>query len=191
MPRIFTGVEIPPEIADRLAYLRGGLAGARWIDPANYHLTLRFVGDVDRTTAEEVADSLLRVRRAAFPLRISGIGALGSRKHHAIVARVEPSAPLVELQAEHERILQRLGLEPDGRKFTPHVTLARLRSGNARDIAEYLTLRGGFFAAPFQVDRFVLFSSRNSVGGGPYVIEEAYDLVTPRQPGAEGAPARM
>jgi 2'-5' RNA ligase len=72
--------------------------------------------------------------------------------------------------------MQRIGLPPEGRKYTPHVTLARLRGGNARDIAEYLTLRGGFVAGTFDVDRFVLFSSRDSVGGGPYVVEETYDL---------------
>jgi 2'-5' RNA ligase len=88
----------------------------------------------------------------------------------------------MELQAEHERILQRVGLAAEGRKYTPHVTLARLRSGNPRDIAEYLTLRGGFFADAFPVDRFVLFSSRNSVGGGPYVVEQSYDLISPAVP---------
>jgi 2'-5' RNA ligase len=85
----------------------------------------------------------------------------------------------MDLQAEHERIMQRIGLAPERRKYTPHITLARLRGGSPRDIAEYLTLRGGFFAAPFPVDRFVLFSSRNSVGGGPYVVEQTYELTTP------------
>jgi 2'-5' RNA ligase len=183
MPRLFTGIEIPEHIADRLAFLRGGLAGARWIDPANYHLTLRFIGDVDMDVAEEAAAELARVRRAAFPLRFNGLGALGTRKHHAVVAEVESSRPLMELQAEHERILQRIGLPAEGRKYTPHVTLARMRSGSSRDIAEYLTLRGGFFAEPFTVDRFVLFSSRSSVGGGPYVVEQSYDLIPSRGAG--------
>lgn len=176
MPRLFTGVEIPAEIGDRLALLRGGLVGARWIDRENYHLTLRFIGDVDMVAAEAVAEALSRVRRRQFTLRINGIGALGSKKPHAIVATVESSSPLLELQAEHERILQRIGLPPEGRKYTPHVTLARLRHGSDREIAEYLALRGGFTAGPFEVGRFVLFSSRDSVGGGPYLIEEAYDL---------------
>ena len=91
-----------------------------------------------------------RVRRRAFPLRFTGLGALGTRKPHAVVADGRAVTPaLIELQAEHERILQRLGLPPEGRKYTPHVTLARLRGGNARDIAEYLTLRGGFLAETF------------------------------------------
>lgn len=176
MPRLFTGIEIPSDIAERLSLVRGGLPRARWIDPENYHLTLRFIGDIDMVLAEAVAEGLGRVHRADFVLRLVGLGALGTRNPRAIVARVENAAPLAELQAEHERILQRLGLPPEGRKYTPHVTVARLRHVAERDIAEYLTLRGGFLTDPFTVDRFVLFSARNSTGGGPYVIEEAYPL---------------
>lgn len=185
MPRLFTGIEIPEDIADRLASLRGGLPGARWIDPENYHLTLRFIGDVDRIAADEIADGLARVRRPALSVKLTGLGALGTKWPHAIVATVEPSSALIDLQAEHERILQRIGLPPEGRKYTPHVTLARLRAGRPRAIAEYLSLRGGFFASPFPVDRFVLFSSRDSVGGGPYIAEETYDLASPITPPEE------
>jgi 2'-5' RNA ligase len=129
--------------------------------------------------AEDVAESLDRVRRPVLDLRLNGVSALGTKRPHAIVAVAEPTAVLLELQAEHERILQRIGLPPEGRKYTPHVTLARLRHGHPRDIAEYLTLRGGFFAQPFAVERFVLFSSRDSTGGGPYIAEETYDLSPP------------
>lgn len=176
MPRLFTAIEIPAEIAGRLSDLRGGLPRARWIDPDNYHLTLRFIGDVDMVQAEAVAEGLARVHRAGFRLRLVGVGALGTGKPRSIVANVETAPPLTDLQAAHERIFQRIGLPPEGRKYTPHVTVARLRNGSARDIAEYLGLRGGFFAGPFAVDRFVLLSSRNATGGGPYVVEEAYSL---------------
>jgi 2'-5' RNA ligase len=177
MPRLFTGIEIPAEIADRLSFLRGGLPGARWIDRENYHMTLRFVGDIERPVAEEIADALARVRRTGFSLRLDGVGSLGTKKPHAIVARFAASQQLIELQAEHERLLQRIGLPPDPRKFTPHVTLARLKGATTRDIAEYLSARGGFAAGPFTVDRFVLFSAKESTGGGPYLIEEAYSLM--------------
>ena len=176
MPRLFTGIEIPGEIGDHLSLLRGGLPGARWIDRENYHITLRFIGDIDRDVAGEIADTLGGVDRAGFELRIDGIAAFGSRKPHAIVARIQPSRALAELQAEHERRLQRIGLPAEQRKYIPHVTLARLRGTTSRDVADYLSLRGGFTAAPFPVERFVLFSSRNSGGGGPYVIEEEYPL---------------
>ena len=83
---------------------------------------------------------------------------------------------LLELQAEHERLMQRVGLEPEGRKYTPHVTLARLRDTSSFEVAEYLSARCAFRSPPFTVSRFVLFSSRASVGGGPYVVEAAYPL---------------
>src|SRR5260221_12988425 len=176
MPRLFTGIEIPREIGDRLALLRGGLPGARWIDRENYHLTLRFIGDIDMDVANDVAGTLGRVRRPEFTLRLDGVGSLGTHKPHAIVARIGASQALTELQAEHERILQRIGLPPEQRKYTPHVTLARLKGATGRAIADYLSVRGGFLAGPFSVDRFVLFSSRNSIGGGPYIVEAAYPL---------------
>jgi len=180
MPRLFTAIEIPREIGDRLAMLRGGLPGARWIDRENYHMTLRFVGDIDMDLAEEIAHGLARVRRGPFPVRIDSVGSLGTRKPHAIVARVAPSPALVELQAEQERLIQRLGLPAEQRKFTPHVTLARLRGAAPRDIAEYLSMRGGFTAGPFEASRFVLYSSKASTGGGPYIVEEAYPLGLPK-----------
>jgi RNA 2',3'-cyclic 3'-phosphodiesterase len=74
--------------------------------------------------------------------------------------------------------MQRVGLDPEGRKFTPHVTLARLRDSSSREVAEYLSTRAAFRSPPFPASRFVLFSSRASVGGGPYVIEAAYPLIT-------------
>ena len=178
MIRLFTGLEIPTDLADSLAMLRGGLPGARWIDSENYHMTLRFIGDVDDALAQEVAMSLRQVRRPAFDLRLDGLGSFGGRKPRAIFAAVEPSAPLLELQAEQERLLRRAGLEPEGRKFTPHVTLARLRDSSSRQVADYLGARGHFRSRSFPVSRFVLFSSKASVGGGPYVIEEAYPLTT-------------
>jgi 2'-5' RNA ligase len=176
MPRLFTGIEIPAHIAESLSLLRGGLPGARWVEPENYHLTLRFIGDVDEVVAREVASLLANVRRRAFELRLQGLSSFGGRKPRAVVASVAPAEPVIELQAEHERLMRRVGLEPEGRKYTPHVTLARLRDSTSREVAEYLSSRGAFRSGEFLVGRFVLFSSRASVGGGPYVVEAAYPL---------------
>ncbi len=176
MPRLFTGLEIPPDVGHALSSLRGGLPGARWIDPLNYHLTLRFIGDVDDSIAQDVALMLCRVRRDAFDLRFDGLTSFGGRKPRAVVAAVTPVQELLDVQAEQERLMQRIGLEPEGRKYTPHVTLARLRESSSRDVADYLAARGFFRTSPFKVSRFVLFSSRNSVGGGPYVVEASYPL---------------
>ena len=174
MPRLFTGVEIPSDIGQALSSLRGGLPGARWIDPENYHMTLRFIGDVDDTTAHEVASMLGRVKRGAFDLHMQGLTSFGGKKPRAVVASVSPAQALLDVQAEQERLMQRVGLEPEGRKYTPHVTLARLRESSSHDVAEYLSSRGYFRTSPFKVERFVLFSSRASVGGGPYVVEASY-----------------
>ena len=176
MPRLFTGLEIPADIAEALSLLRGGLPGARWIDPENYHVTLRFIGDVDDVVAHEVASLLGRVRRDAFELRVEDLTSFGGRKPRAVVATIGPSQAVMELQAEHERLMQRVGLEPEGRKYIPHVTLARLRESSSRQVADYLAVRAPFRSSPFQVARFVLFSSRASIGGGPYVVEAAYPL---------------
>ena len=176
MPRLFTALEIPPDIAQSLAMLRGGLPGARWIDPENYHLTLRFIGDIDDALANDIALLLDQVNRRGFDLRFDGLAPFGGRKPRAVVAAVAPVPPLIELQAEHERLMQRMGLEPERRKFTPHVTLARLRDSSSHQVANYLSARGPVRVSPFAVSRFVLFSSRNSVGGGPYVVEAAYPL---------------
>jgi RNA 2',3'-cyclic 3'-phosphodiesterase len=176
MPRLFTALEIPREAALSLSLLRGGLPGARWIDVENYHVTLRFFGDIEGHVADEIANALDRVRRPSFQVRLAGVGAFGGKKPHSVWAGVEASPELTALQGEIERICQRLGVPADPRKFTPHVTLARLRNASPIDVAAYLSARGNFSAAPFKVGRFVLMSSRDSVGGGPYLIEEAWPL---------------
>lgn len=177
MPRLFTALEIPRDASLSLSLLRGGLPGARWIDTENYHITLRFIGDVEGHVADEVANALDRVRRPSFNLTLSGVGAFGSKKPHSVYAAVVPSPELSALQAEIERICQRLGLPADPRKFVPHVTLARLRNTSPVDLARYLSSRGNFAALPYKVGRFVLMSSRDSVGGGPYIVEEAWPLL--------------
>ena len=138
MPRLFTGLEIPAEIGQTLSNLRGGLPGARWIDPENYHVTLRFIGDIDGISANEVAMMLFRVNRKPFEVKLRGLTSFGGKKPRAVVADIEPSRPLIELQAELERLMQRIGLDPEGRKFTPHVTLARLHDASSQDVSGIL-----------------------------------------------------
>lgn len=176
MPRLFTGLAIPPDVTQHLSLMRGGLHGARWIDPENYHVTLRFIGDIEAPVAREIAATLAQIDRASFTLRITGLSSFGGRKPRALIATVEPEAPLLELQAEHERLMRRLGLPAEGRKFTPHVTLARLRDTSSLAVAEWLSQRGYFAPLTVPVSRFVLYSSRASTGGGPYVAEQVYPL---------------
>lgn len=176
MPRLFTALEIPDDIGAALSTYRGGLSGARWLDPENYHVTLRFLGDIDEDTAQEAAYLLGQVRRAPFDVTLGGLDAFGGARPRALIARVTPSSAIIELQAEHERLMRRAGLPAEKRKFAPHVTLARLRDSSARAVADYLGLRGGPPGLSFRAERFVLYSSRDSVGGGPYVVEAAYPL---------------
>lgn len=180
MPRLFTALEIPQSAALSLSLLRGGLPGARWIDRENFHITLRFIGDVDHRTADDLVNGLDRVHRSQFDLSLVGTGLFGSKKPHSIWAGVQPSAQLNALQADIERVCQRIGLPQEPRKFTPHVTLARLKNARVDDVVHYMNGRGNFSAGPFTVTRFVVMSSRDSVGGGPYVVEEAYPLDIPR-----------
>lgn len=177
MPRLFTGLEIPADVAFALALKRGGLSGARWIEAENYHITLRFIGDVDHPTADEVADSLDRLSNGlSFAVTLNHLGSFGGDKPRALYAGLEPSEALNQLQAAQERVLQRAGLPPEGRKFVPHVSLARLRGSSAGEVARFIAEAGRFEPLQVPVGRFVLFSSRDGVGGGPYVIEQFYPL---------------
>ena len=177
MPRLFTGLEVPYDVQLALSLKRGGLSGARWIDPENYHITLRFIGDVDNHLADEVSYELDRAATAeTFRLRLSQLGTFGGDKPRALYAGVENNAALQHLQASHERVLRRVGLEPEARRFVPHVSLARLRGTPAPEVADFIHHAGRFTPLEFIVRRFVLFSSKNSVGGGPYVVEQSYSL---------------
>lgn len=177
MPRLFTGLEIPADIGFALSLKRGGLTGARWIDPENYHITLRFIGDVDGNVANEVVDSLDRLSNSLqFSIRLTHLGSFGGDKPRALYAGVEPSEALNRLQAAQERMLQKAGLPPEGRKFVPHVSLARLRGTSSEELARFMAEAARFEPLTFVPARFVLFSSRDSVGGGPYLVEQIYPL---------------
>ena len=107
MPRLFTGLEIPSDIGFALSLKRGGLTGARWIEPENYHITLRFIGDVDNQTANEVMNNLDYLSESLrFPVRLTHLGTFGGDKPRALYAGVESSEPLSRLQAAHERMLR-------------------------------------------------------------------------------------
>jgi 2'-5' RNA ligase len=174
MPRLFTGIELPEDAVWRLSMLRAGLSGAHWIDPDNYHITMRFAGDISDAEANHFASALMDVRFDSFDIELSGLGSFGGNKPRAIWAGVKPCPALELLQKAHERAARIAGLPPEKRNFMPHVTLARLRNVSPFAAAEYLARYGGFFTTPFDVSRFVLFSSRPNQGGGPYLVEEGY-----------------
>ena len=113
MPRLFAGLEIPQGTSLYLSGLRGGLYGARWIDPENYHITLRFIGDIDPRTARDVEHELSDIMRDPVEITLTGIGVFGGDKPHAVIAHIAPTRQLIELQLEQERIMRRLGLPKD------------------------------------------------------------------------------
>jgi RNA 2',3'-cyclic 3'-phosphodiesterase len=176
MPRLFTGLELPDAVVGQLALMRGGIVGARWLEPEDCHITLRFIGDIDARTARDIDETLGDIRRPEAPVRFEGLSWFGGDKPRAIVANVKAEPALMDLQAEQERRLRRIGIEPETRKYTPHVTLARLRGASQTAVASYLALRGALVADSFAVERFVLYSARAGSGGGPYVVEAAYPL---------------
>jgi RNA 2',3'-cyclic 3'-phosphodiesterase len=176
MPRLFTGLELPKAVVGQLALMRGGVVGARWLEPEDYHITLRFIGDIDARTARDIDDALSDIRRPKAFVRFEELSWFGGDKPRAIVAKVKADPALMDLQAEQERRLRRIGIEPETRKYTPHVTLARLRGASQTAVASYLALRGALIADSFNAERFVLYSAREGSGGGPYVVEAAYPL---------------
>jgi 2'-5' RNA ligase len=175
MPRLFTGLELPDAVVGQLALMRGGVVGARWLEPDDYHVTLRFIGDIDARAARDIAETLGDIRRPKAPVSFEELSWFGGDKPRAIVAKVKAEPSLMDLQAEQERRLRRIGIEPETRKYTPHVTLARLRGVGQAAVANYLASRA-LLAAPFTAERFVLYSARDGSGGGPYVVEAAYPL---------------
>ncbi|MCB1521560.1 MAG: RNA 2',3'-cyclic phosphodiesterase [Hyphomicrobiaceae bacterium] len=176
MPRLFTGIELPEAVRDALDDLDAPMPGVRWLHSENFHITLRFAGDIDQRRANAFAELLADIDVPAFELRLKGLGTFGGKEPRSLWAGVEPSPALDALQRATERAARGAGLAPEARKFKPHVTLARLQHSRDEVLARYLQRHGHFATEPFVVSRFVLFSSKPNVGGGPYVVEEAYPL---------------
>ncbi|MFN3889978.1 MAG: RNA 2',3'-cyclic phosphodiesterase [Beijerinckiaceae bacterium] len=175
MPRLFTGLEVPDDVAFRLSMLRGGVSGAKWIEPSDYHLTLSFIGNVDVGTASDLHDELAQIETPELTVRLHELGSFGGERPRSIVALAEPASDLLALQGHNDRALRRAGVEPERRKYTPHVTIARLKGAPAPAVAAFLGERP-IQPMAFVARRFVLYSARTSQGGGPYVVEAAYPL---------------
>lgn len=176
MPRLFTGLEIPADIATELEMMKGGVVGARWVERDSYHVTVRFIGDIDDRLARDLAEALSTVAAPRFTTRLKGLGAFGGAKPHVLYVGMALGPELKRLQAAHERVCQLVGLAPEARKFAPHVTIARLKQANPANVHRYIAAHNLYESRPFEVGRFVLYSSRPSRGGGPYAIEAAYPL---------------
>ena len=167
MPRLFVAFGLPQSLRDSLALTRGGLEGARWIDPADYHVTLRFIGDVDNADADRLADALEAVEAEAFTVRTDAYGSFGGDKPRIVHLGLHADPALVDLQHKVEFACRAAGFEAEGRKFTPHITIARLRRTGPGDVASWLSSRMQPVPSAFRVESFSLYVARSG-GGGPY-----------------------
>lgn len=174
MPRLFTALEIPLALRTRLSLMRAPLNSAKWVQPEDMHITLRFAGDIDGRTADDFADHLADISATPFTVSIVGAGAFGGRDPRVLWAGVEGGAELEALYRANERAARAVGLEADPRGFKPHVTLARMRGARQSAVAQFLEAYGDLRLEPFTVTRFVLLSARPGSGGPPYGIEAEY-----------------
>ncbi len=182
MIRLFVALELPETARARLAALAGGVPGARWTPPENMHLTLRFVGEVPEPAFADVAGALARVRVPGFDLAVEGVGHFArGRSPTMLWAGVARDAALDRLQARVEAAVAAAGLPAEGRKFTPHVTLARLKDSPRGRVQEFLATHGLLRLAPFAVESFALFSSHLGHGGALYRVEARYPLAPPAE----------
>ncbi len=173
MLRLFVGIDLPPELKLRLSLLCAGVPGARWVEPGNYHLTLRFIGEVDEGLAADIDTALMQIRAPRFALALAGVGQFGTRM---LWAGVEKNPALQHLRDKVESALMRLRLAPEERNYAPHVTLARLKGVSEARLQAFLQEHALFRAEPFTVERFSLIASYLSKGGAIYEDQADYAL---------------
>ncbi len=152
------------------------MSGAKWVDPGNFHLTLRFIGEIAEDVAADVDEALSRINAPRFVLQLAGTGVFGGNKPRQLWVGVERHPELVRLRDRIEQALLRVGLEPEQRKFAPHVTLARLRDPELGDLADFLATQAQFRASPLPVERFSLIASFPTKAGSVYEDQADYPL---------------
>jgi 2'-5' RNA ligase len=180
LPRLFIAIAMPNEIADALDSLTHGLPDAHWTNLDDLHLTLRFIGEADHSTFQEIGEALGGISLAPFELELRGIGMFpprGPLRQLWVGAAKHPA--LDRLRRRIDRCAVEAGVQPERRKFVPHVTLARFRQPPSEPrLAAYLQRHSLLRLAPFPVDSFGLYSSMLRANGAEHVLEAAYNFVT-------------
>ena len=176
MHRLFIAIRPPETIRDLLIDAMDETPDFRWQTDEQLHLTLRFIGEVDRPIGDDLADALGRIQAGGFQIRIKGVGRFEQRSAGALWAGVETREPIAALAAKIERTCQSVGLEPERRAFHPHITLARWKGRRTREAERFLERRGGLVSEPFTVDSFSLFESHLSRHGAYYEEVVSYCL---------------
>ena len=174
--RLFVAIRPPEEVRDVLIDATDDSPALRWVGDEQLHLTLRFIGEVERPVANDIAAALDRIRSPSFDLEIAGVGRFEQRNGGALWAGVRPRESVAALAAKVERAIQQVGLEAEHRAFTPHITLARWNRRNAEAVQAFLRRNSNLKAGPFHVDRFILFESRLSRHGAHYEPTAVYRL---------------
>lgn len=177
MLRLFVGIGLPPALKLQLSHLASGVPGAKWTDPGNYHLTLRFIGEVDEARAADIDAALAQIRAPAFELTLASVGHFGLR---SLFVGIERNPALHHLHDKVESALIRIGIEPEERRYAPHVNLARLKGTSEVKLQEYLVAHALFRAAPFAVERFSLVASYLTKSGAIYEDQADYELESSR-----------
>lgn len=172
--RLFIAIRPPSPIRDALIDLMEGIDNARWQDDEQLHLTLRYIGEIDAHTADDLSEALSRIRVEPFQLTVSGVGAFERKgTPHTLWAGVGKSEPLKALQQKVERACIAVGIAPETRKFSPHITLARLNS-SAGPIAPFLAHNDDLAFGPWEVDDFELCESHLRPQGSLYETVVTY-----------------
>ena len=176
MHRLFVAIRPPEAVRERLLDLMGGVSGARWVGEDQIHLTVRFIGEVDRHLANDVHAALAGIRHPPFDIALSGLGAFERRGETKVLwAGVTPHDPLKALHKKVDQALARAGIEPERRAFHPHITLARLARG-AGALGPLIESAGGVTSPPFAVAEFRLYESRLTPDGAIHSVVERFAL---------------
>jgi 2'-5' RNA ligase len=173
MLRLFVGIDLPPELKLSLSLMATGLPGAKWVDAGNYHLTLRFIGEIDEGQAEDVDAALSQIRTPRFDVALATVGHFGLRQ---LWVGVERNDALQHLHDKIESALSRLGFPAEERRYTPHVSLARLKGTSESRLQAYLSEHALYRAPPFRVDHFSLIASYLTKSGAIYEDQADYPL---------------
>jgi 2'-5' RNA ligase len=176
MRRLFVAIRPPDTVRQLLLGAMGGISGARWQSDEQIHLTLRFIGEVDRHRAADIHAALAGIHYRRFAVALDGIGTFDRRgRPETIWAGVSPHEPLHALHNKVDQALIRVGIAPEQRAYAPHITLARLKRQSG-PVGGFVEERGGMTSSPFPVEAFALYESRLTPEGALYVPLQRYAL---------------
>ncbi|MFO7760491.1 MAG: RNA 2',3'-cyclic phosphodiesterase [Thermodesulfobacteriota bacterium] len=180
MYRLFVALDLPEDIRKELSLICYGLPGAKWVKEEQIHITLKFIGEVDGGLFRDIREELDGIKGEPFSLRIKGTGCFPpGKKPHVLWAGLEKSEELNQLKARVDNRLKGLGIEPEKRKFSPHITLARLFRAPVKRVSQFLAGHSFFTLPAFKVKEFHLYSSMLNSGGAIHRIQATYPLSGP------------